>query len=328
MAASAGTQTQTQRFADVDYLLSFFPNVPGVPTFPREIMTRKTGGQVQVGSKEELVRTLAEADWTDCYIRSHRHEEAKRGILYIVFVDIDIEGDLERARSIATETAIRAQSLFGVPPHVQFSGAKGYHVIVPIEPVKLESADAARTALKLVQNYISGGECDPHVAGDVVRIFRIPGTINSKGIGNAYGGRVTTLQRWNGVRADFSRAKSIPKELLMKGHAEFKSKMVYETGPLRYYVRKMMEYGELVSRLPHRARHMVACEMIMRGRSDDEIHAFFKHLSDYNREKTQYQIEHARKMGYRYSDAAIEEEYRNLVGMPPAAPNARRPATN
>ena len=30
---------------DLDYLLSFFPNTPACPTFPREIMTGKTGGQ-------------------------------------------------------------------------------------------------------------------------------------------------------------------------------------------------------------------------------------------------------------------------------------------
>ncbi|MEM4202642.1 MAG: DUF87 domain-containing protein [Candidatus Methanomethylicaceae archaeon] len=55
-------------------------------------------------------------------------------------------------------------------------------------------------------------------------------------------------------------------------------------------------------------------EKVARGRSDGEIHAFFRHMDDYDYEKTQYQIEHARKMGYRYSDSAVEEEYRRLVG--------------
>jgi hypothetical protein len=299
---------------DLDYLLSFFPNTPACPTFPREIMTAKTGGQITVRSREELLRELERADYRDCFIRSHTHEDAKKGILYLMFIDIDLEGRLEEARKGAAETSARIEEMFGVRPHVQFSGAKGYHVILPLEPVRLESADAARTALKLAQTYLSNNLCDRHVAGDVVRIFRIPGTVNTKGLENEYKGRVVTVQRWDGRRADFSKAKAIPKDVIRKAHAEMKRKMEYESGTLRYYVRKIMEYGEAVRRLPHRHRHIVVCEMIARGRTDEEIHAFFRHMDDYNAEKTQYQIEHARRMGYRYSDAVIEEEYRNLVG--------------
>lgn len=40
--------------ADIDYLISFFPDVPGSPAFPREVMSKKTGGQVQVSSKKDL----------------------------------------------------------------------------------------------------------------------------------------------------------------------------------------------------------------------------------------------------------------------------------
>jgi len=299
---------------DLDYFLSFFPDTPACPTFPREIMTARTGGQIPVHSKEEFLCELERAQLRDCYIRTHTHEDARKGVLYLLFIDIDLEGRLDEARKGAVETAARTEEMFGVKPHVQFSGAKGYHVILPLEPVRLESQDAARSALKLTQMYLSNNLCDRHVAGDLVRIFRIPGTINTKGLGNEYNGRVVTVQRWDGKRADFSRAKAIPKDVLRKAHAEFKSKMVYESGTLRYYVRKIMEYGEAVRRLPHRHRHIVACEMISHGRTDEEIHAFFKFMDDYDPEKTQYQIEHARRMGYRYSDAVIEEEYRNLVG--------------
>lgn len=299
---------------DLDYFLSFFPNTPAASTFPREVMTARTGGQVAVRSREELLRELERAQLLDCFIRSHTHEDAKKGILYLIFIDIDLEGRLEEARKGAVEASARMEEMFGVRPHVQFSGAKGYHVILPLEPVRLESADAARTALKLAQTYLSNDLCDRHVAGDLVRIFRIPGTVNSKGLDNEYKGRVVTVQRWDGRRADFSKAKTIPKDVIRRAHAELKRRMEYESGTLRYYVRRIMEYGEAVRRLPHRARHIVACEMIARGRSDEEMHAFFKYMVDYDRERTQYQIEHARRMGYRYSDTVVEEEYRNLVG--------------
>ncbi|MEM3485543.1 MAG: hypothetical protein QXG08_01100 [Candidatus Methanomethyliaceae archaeon] len=312
--ATHSPDASSEFLRDLDYFLSLFPNTPACPTFPREIMTGKTGGQIRVGSREEFVREVERAGLRDCFIRSHTHEEAKKGILYLIFIDIDLEGDLEGARKGAVETAARTEALFGVRPHVQFSGAKGYHVIVPLRPVRLESADAARTALKLVQNYLSGGLCDRHVAGDTVRIFRILNTINTKGLDNEYGGRVFTVQRWDGKRADLEKARSIPKDLVKEARSEMKGRMEYESGTLRYYVRKLMEYGEAVGRLPHRARHIIACEMVARGRSDEEIHAFFRHMDDYNEEKTQYQIEHARKMGYRYSDSAVEEEYRKLVG--------------
>ncbi|MGC8936831.1 MAG: hypothetical protein ACP5KV_05660 [Candidatus Methanomethylicaceae archaeon] len=313
---------------ELDYLLSFFPNTPACPTFPREVMTSKTGGQITVRSREELLYELERAHLLDCFIRSHTHEEAKKGIIYLLFIDIDLEGRLDEARRGAVETSARIEEMFNTRPHVQFSGAKGYHVILPLEPVRLESSSAARTALKMVQMYLSNNLCDPHVAGDLVRIFRIPGTINSKGLENEYKGRVMTVQRWDGRRADFSKAKAIPKDIIRRAHAELKEKekgKVEYSGPLRYYVRKIMEYGEAVRWLPHRSRHIVVCEMIAHGRSDEEIHSFFRLMDDYAEERTQYQIEHARKMGYRYSDAAVEEEYGRLVGIEQGSRTGRYP---
>ncbi|MBC7112721.1 MAG: hypothetical protein H5T34_01645 [Candidatus Methanomethyliales bacterium] len=238
-----------------------------------------------------------------------------RGLSGVKFIDPFVAlGVALVSLVVSALTAARAEELFGVRPHVQFSGAKGYHVILPLEPVRLESVDAARAALKLVQNYLSNGLCDRHVAGDAVRIFRIPNTINTKGAGNEYGGRVFIVQKWDGRRADLSRAKSIPKDFVKEARKEMKGRLEYESPTLRYYVRKLMEYGEATRWLPHRARHIIVCEMVARGRSDREIHAFFRHLDDYSEEKTQYQIDHARKLQYRYSDAAIEEEYKRLVG--------------
>ncbi|MEN3053072.1 MAG: hypothetical protein ABC606_04615 [Candidatus Methanosuratincola petrocarbonis] len=77
--------------ADIDYLFSFFPDVPRSPASPREVMTKKTGGQVQVSSKKEL---LASEGW-----KPYLHP--REGVLRDILQPPDGAGREEKAKEHA-----------------------------------------------------------------------------------------------------------------------------------------------------------------------------------------------------------------------------------
>ncbi len=324
---------------DLDYLLSFFPDVPMAPTFPREIMTSRTGGQIAVRSREELAAELAKAGYKDCYIRTHTHDDAKAGILYLLFIDIDLEGRLEEAKKVAMETAAKMESVFGVRPHVQFSGAKGYHVILPLGTEdgrvhQLPSQYDAKGALTALQDFFSGGRVDRQIRGDLVRLFRIPGTINSKGLEKEHGGRVVTVQRWDGKRADLDKATAIIKQMRHADAGKTGTGKAVRAGtgagaraegrraPMGEGIARLMAYGAEYGWLPHDARCMILFEMLARGWEDEEILEYFSKMRDYEAEKTHYFVRQAREVGYiPYSQSRVAEAVCQLTGvaLPPSS---------
>jgi hypothetical protein len=312
---------------DLDYLLSFFPNTPEVTPFPREIMTVRTGGQVAVRSREELIYELERAQYTDCFIRTHTHEEAKKGILYLLFIDIDMEGRLEEAKKAAMETAAKMEEVFGAKVHIQFSGNKGYHVLLPLGTedgriYQLQSQVEAKATLAALQDFFSGGKVDRQIRGDLVRLFRIPGTVNSKGLDNEYKGRVVTVQRWDGRRADLEKAMAIIRQRVPSvqegrdADAGRKAPAGGRYAVLGEGILQLMAYGAEFGWLSHDARLMVLFAMINAGWEDEEILSFFRKMRDYEEEKTRYFIQHARRTGYLpYSQAKVAEAVCQLTGI-------------
>ena len=182
--------------------------------FPRGLMCGLRGymllnyelqhGRVTVHSIEELVEALTNSQLHNCFICTHSEYEMQNAILSLLFIDIDIQDNLDEARKITLRTARRVENKLDVKPLVQFSGWKGYHVLVPCISKEIPNGvNEAKDYLRWLQGYLSFGYCDAQVRGDVNRLFRLPHTSNSKINGTQIESHnVAVIQEWNGKRAD------------------------------------------------------------------------------------------------------------------------------
>jgi len=132
--------------------------------------------------------------------------EQRRGIISTVFIDIDLESDLDLAKKYALRSARLIKRLLDVKPLIQFSGGKGFHILLPCEPRDLPGgAGEAKEYLRWLQERLSYGLCDKQILGDLNRLFRIPCTLNSKIVeGGLISRRVEVIQDWCGSRADLT----------------------------------------------------------------------------------------------------------------------------
>jgi hypothetical protein len=285
---------------NIDPFLSLFDHI-SILLWPRKAMTSKTKGQVLVSSKEELLKLIEEANALDCFLASHRTEDKARGFLYIVFIDIDFENDLSKARRITNRILHYLKIKYEIKrPYVQFSGSKGYHIIIPIEPI-LAPRDLASDFLKFMQLRLSMGYCDPQLLGDIVRLIRIPNTYNSKALARGEDGLVRIIQEWDGVRFDVGILKEEYelKKLEEEPEEEKTKKHFIKMPSVRPQIKVLIERARQGINLTHRQRLAILFELINNGYSDEEILDIFKNLPDFDEKKTLYFIQHARKKGYK-----------------------------
>ena len=264
-------------------------------------MTSKTRGQVLVNSKEELLKLVEEANAIDCFLASHRTEDKARGLLYIVFIDIDLENDLNKAKRITNRILHYLKIKYEIKrPYVQFSGSKGYHIIIPIEPILVPS-NLASDFLKFMQLRLSMGYCDPRLLGDIVRLIRIPNTYNSKALARGEDGLVRIIQEWDGIRFDVGILKEEYelKKLEEEPEKEKSKKHLIKMPEVRPQVKALIERARQGENLTHRQRLAILLELINNGYSDEEILDIFKNLPDFNEKITRYMINHARKRCYK-----------------------------
>ncbi|MEM0288274.1 MAG: DNA primase noncatalytic subunit PriX [Nitrososphaerota archaeon] len=109
--------------------------------FPRRVMAgpkhfvkfkgEMKHGQFLVNSLDELNDVIKSAENMDVFVATHSEEHKAAGVTENLMLDFDDEEDLD----VASEAAVRAgravESLFEVRPMIYFSGAKGYHVVIP-----------------------------------------------------------------------------------------------------------------------------------------------------------------------------------------------------
>ena len=163
-------------------------------------------GRFTVSSREELIECLDSATLHNCYLCTHSEVEQRRGIISTVFIDIDLESDLDLAKKYALRSARLIKRLLDVKPLIQFSGGKGFHILLPCEFRDLPGgAGEAKEYLRWLQERLSYGLCDKQILGDLNRLFRIPWTLNSKIVeGGLVSRRVEVIQDWSGNRADLT----------------------------------------------------------------------------------------------------------------------------
>jgi len=288
---------------NIDSFLSLFDHM-SIMLWPRKVMTSKTKGQALINSKEELLKLIEEANALDCFLASHRTEDKVRGFLYVVFIDIDFENDLSKARKITNRILHYLEIKYEIKrPYVQFSGSKGYHIIIPIEPILVPSG-LASDFLKFMQLKLSMGYCDPQLLGDIVRLIRIPNTYNSKALARGQDGLVRIIQEWNGERFDPGllweeyKLNKLEEELQKQNKKTFR--LLWKPGnKIRPQIQELIRRAKEGFNLTHRQRLAILFELINNGYNDNEILEIFKNLPDFNERLTCYMIEHARKKGYK-----------------------------
>ena len=269
--------------------------------WPRKAMTSKTRGQVPVNSLNELKALIEEAKRLDCYIQTHSDGLRSRNILTVVFIDLDFPGNLKRAKKVYERVVNHMSETYFVEDfYAQFSGFKGFHILIPIKPVV---APEPNSFLRFMQLRLSKGYCDPQLLGDVVRLVRLPETYNSKALKVGVDGFVEPIHEWRGERYDVSllweefKMSKISEKLDKKKKGK-KPKRADGPKDVRPEVQALIDKIREGMHLSHEARLAILFELINAGWSDEEILEVFSHAPDYNPRKVQYFIRHARMKAY------------------------------
>jgi len=267
--------------------------------FPRKAMAGSSG-QVVVNCVKELLALFERYNFTDCFIQTHIDRDRVKGVIRLVFIDLDCPGDLDRARKLLDRVLHFLGVGYGIKPYVQFSGSKGYHIIIPIEPVCV--GDKAKPFLKFLQQRLSKGYCDPQILGDLVRLVRFPDTINSKS-----GKLCETVQEWDGQRLDVSllweefRLQQLIEEEEREKRQGSRSEPGFGFKPshgIRPQIALLISRLKEGQNLTHQQRLAIVFELLARGWTEDQILELFRSSPDFNEERTRYMVEHAKARGY------------------------------
>ena len=197
----------------LDYILSHLDGYP----FPRTIMTKRLGCQIEVINTETLLVEFQQSNYLDCRIAAYPAFPRYKGLNFvapsIVFIDLDLaqfkdlsalDRTLKRILKRIQNTAIGRAC-----PTVLWTG-NGYHIYLPIAGLVLEEEsvfaefnqtghdqpDLTTKFMRFAEQYFTNGKQDPNHKPSVNNcLLRVPGTYNSKD-----GQQVRIVQEWNGYR--------------------------------------------------------------------------------------------------------------------------------
>ena len=214
----------------IDFILSHFQE----PIFPRKIMTKDLGYQVEVFNREESLEYFKSSGYKDCRINAYppftEYQGINRTPISFLMVDLDlkdfggrIEGGeddskkkkgkilLEKALNKALDK-IKKESIGGNPT-VLWTG-NGYHIYQPVSGFVLEEyetfyeftkyfdKDLTSMFIQFAEEYLTDYTSD-RLHNPTVKscLLRIPGSLNSKCIPNrGEDAEVKIIQRWDGKR--------------------------------------------------------------------------------------------------------------------------------
>jgi Primase X len=199
----------------LDFILSHFQE----PIFPRKIMTKRLGYQVDVFNKEEALEYFKDSNYEDCRINAYHsfteYHSINRTPISFLMVDIDWK-DFKKGKS-ALERALnntlqKITEAIGGNPTVLWTG-NGYHVYQPVSGFILEEyetfydftkyfdKDLTSLFIQFAEEYFTDYAAD-HLHNPTVKscLTRIPGSLNSKCVAKGEDAEVNIIQRWNGSR--------------------------------------------------------------------------------------------------------------------------------
>jgi hypothetical protein len=206
----------------LDFILSHFQE----PIFPRKIMTKQLGYQVEVFNKEEALEYFKGSNYEDCRINAYPTFTEYHGInrtpISFVMVDLDLkdfvdEEDSKKKEKTSLEKALnktlqKNKETIGGNPTVLWTG-NGFHIYQPVSGFILEEyetfyeftkyldKDLTSMFIQFAEEYFTDYTADRlHNPSVKSCLIRIPGTLNSKNINKGQDVEVKIIQRWNGKR--------------------------------------------------------------------------------------------------------------------------------
>jgi len=272
----------------------------GGSIFPRKAMPGFKVGQKIYYKKETLLEDFESVNFKDCFIASHGEMDKELAILKVVFLDFDNPNNLVGAIQEALKVSERIKKEYNVTPHVQFSGSKGCHVVLPISPIEFESVEDEKRFLFYFQSKLTkeSNFADKQVFGDISRLIRVPYTINSKALDMPWRGFVKVPQEWNGNRANLEKELQTwkVKKAIEESNEAQKPIVISPKGHIRKPVLILKERAEKGIHLTNNQRVAIALEYIANGYNDKEIAKIFEKQEDYGSgEKTLYHIRKLRE---------------------------------
>jgi len=191
-------------FEGVDLFLSVF-EIVGQRLFPRTIMTKCTGGQIVINSKEEMMNYFMRANFQDCRINAYpaflskaEEQDYLKGINQnlltpnILFIDLDLEhfsSKKELDKWLKRILNKISEVLKDSNPIVLWSGS-GYHIIIPVRaPEALEqfedfqqyTREPSKEFLQFAEKSLSLGKADAsNNPGFKSCLLRVPNSLNTK----------------------------------------------------------------------------------------------------------------------------------------------------
>jgi hypothetical protein len=216
----------------LDFILSHFQE----PIFPRKIMTKQLGYQVEVFNKEEALEYFKSSKYKDCRINAYPSFTDYKGInrtpISFLMVDLDLkdfggrggvgqqEYSLKKALNKALEKIKKERregegevGSIGGNPTVLWT-ANGYHIYQPVSGPVLEEyetfyeftkfldKDLTSTFIQFAEEYFTDYTAD-HLHNPTVKscLLRIPGSPNTKcNPSKDQCAEVKIIERWDGKR--------------------------------------------------------------------------------------------------------------------------------
>src|SRR5919198_3126258 len=209
----------------LDFILSHFQE----PIFPRKIMTKKLGYQLEVFNKEEALQYFKNSNYEDCRINTYppftEYQGINRTPISFLMVDLDLkdfdrheEEDSQKKGKAVLERALNKtlekikETIGGGNPTVLWTG-NGYHIYQPVSGFILEEyetfyeftkyldKDLTSMFIQFAEEYFTDYTADrlhnPTVKSCLVRI---PGSLNSKCIICLQDAEVKIIQKWDDSR--------------------------------------------------------------------------------------------------------------------------------
>jgi hypothetical protein len=213
----------------LDFILNHFQE----PVFPRKIMTRQLGYQVEIFNKEEALEYFKSSNYEDCRINAYPAFTEYNGInrtpISFLMADLDLkdfadEEDSNKKENTAfllekalNKTLQKIKETIGGNSTVLWTG-NGYHIYQPVSGFILEEyetfyeftkyvdKDLTSMFIQFAEEYFTDYAADrlhnPTVKSCQVRI---PASLNSKCIIKEQNTEVKIIQKWDGNRPSIQR---------------------------------------------------------------------------------------------------------------------------
>ena len=203
----------------LDFILNHFQE----PLFPRKIMTRQLGYQVEIFSKEESLEYFKSSNYEDCRINAYPSFTEYQGInrtpISFLMVDLDLKDFTDSNKKgkpvldrVLNNTLQKIKGSTGGNPTMLWTG-NGYHIYQPVSGFILEEygtfyeftkyfdKDLTSMFIQFAEEYFTDYTADrlhnPTVKSCLVRI---PGSLNSKCVIKGQDAEVKIIQKWDGSR--------------------------------------------------------------------------------------------------------------------------------